>query len=65
MEHTTFEAEAIRITLGMHMLRYEKDIKTTTIGLDNQAVVTSMDIQKPKSGQHIDEFLWQTEHKWR
>jgi len=50
----------------MHMLRYEKNVRTATISLYNQAVIASMDIQKLKLGQYsIEEFLWQTEHKWR
>jgi ribonuclease HI len=65
-EHTTFEAEAVGITLGMHMLRYEKNVKAATISLDNQAVIMVTGTWKAKSGHYIiDEFLWQSKKKWR
>jgi hypothetical protein len=58
MEHMTFEAEAVGITLGMHMLSYEKNIKAATISLDNQAIIVATDTCKSKLGHHIiDQFL--------
>jgi ribonuclease HI len=65
-QHTTYDAEAIGITLAAYLLGQEKNIQRATISLDNQVVITSLDICKPKSGQNIiDEFLQQIEKKWK
>jgi ribonuclease HI len=65
-EHTTFDTEAIGITLAAHLLGQEKNVWRATISLDNQVVITSLDTGKPKSGQNvIGEFLQQIERKWK
>jgi hypothetical protein len=38
-EHTMFEVQVVGIMLAMHILKFEKHIKTTTISLNNQAVI--------------------------
>jgi ribonuclease HI len=65
-EHTTFEAEAVGVTLSLHMLGHEKDVQAAHISLDNQVVIQSMSSPKPKSCQYIiKEILRQTERIWR
>jgi hypothetical protein len=54
-EHTTFEAEAVGVLLGLHMLSYEKDILTAHISIDNQAIIQALSARKPKAGKHIIE----------
>jgi len=52
--------------LGMHMLRYKKNIWKAMIRLDNQSIITVLDIRKPKIAQYIiDKFLQQAERKWK
>jgi ribonuclease HI len=56
---------SVGIPLAMHLLGNERNVRTATISLDNQAVITSVDTHKPKSGQYIiDQFLQQAEKKW-
>jgi hypothetical protein len=59
------EAEAVGITLVMHMLRNEKNMWTAMISLDNQVVIISLDICKPKSNQNIIDYLLQQVEKWK
>jgi ribonuclease HI len=53
-EHTVYEAEIVGVILGLHLLKsYSKRIKEATIGIDNQAVIQSLQNQKPKSGHYL------------
>ena len=62
-EHTTFEAEAVGLVLGAHLLSAEPHRSTVTIGMDSQAALLALDIHKPGPGQQlIDEFLRTTRH---
>ena len=62
-EHTTFEAEAVRLILGTHLLSAEPHISTVTVGTDSQAALLALNICKPGPGQQlIDKFLHATRH---
>ena len=53
-EHMVYEAEAVAVTLALHMLvGMKKKLKKVTIGTDNQAVLMGMSNQKPKPGHHL------------
>ena len=57
-EHTTFEAEALGVILGLHLLGSERQVTSITISTDSQAVLGALDTCKPKPGQqYIDEIL--------
>jgi hypothetical protein len=45
--------EAIRVTLVITLLKMESEILTVTIYIDNQSIITSTDINKPRPGQYI------------
>ena len=48
-EHTTFEAEAAGLSLALHLLSLERNACSTTILLDNQAVIQSLEHHKTRS----------------
>jgi ribonuclease HI len=52
-EHTTYKAEAIGVTLALERLTKEKGIKSTTIYLENQAVIQSIGHIKSRPAQQI------------
>ena len=52
-EHTTYEAEAIGVLLGLKLLQRMKDVKKATIFLDNQGVIQAIARHQPKSAQYI------------
>jgi ribonuclease HI len=53
-EHTVYEAEAVAVTLALHMLAERKQrINKVTIGMDNQAVLLGLQNQKSRPGHHI------------
>ena len=53
-EHTVYEAEAIAVILGLHMLaELKKKVTKVTIGTDNQAVLLGMSNQKSKPGHYL------------
>jgi ribonuclease HI len=63
-EHTSYKAEAVGIVLAMHLLGHERNVWTAWISLDNQAVITALDIRKPGPGQNIiNNFLQLAEKK--
>ena len=47
-DHTTFEVEAVSLSLALHLLSFKRDIHSTTIMLDNQVVIQSLEHHKPK-----------------
>jgi ribonuclease HI len=52
--HTVYEAEAVGIILGLHLLKsHPKIIKEAIIGIDNQAVIQALRNQHPKSGHYL------------
>ena len=58
MEHTTFEAEALGVILGLYLLGSERQVTSITISTDSQAVLRALDTHKPNPGpQYIDEIL--------
>ena len=46
--HTTFEAEAVGVLLALHLLQCAPNVQRATIHLDNQAVIESLHICKPR-----------------
>jgi ribonuclease HI len=52
-EHTTYEAEAVGVTLALELIAHERGIATATILLDNQAVIQSLSHVRAKPAQHI------------
>ena len=59
-EHTTFEAEVVGLSLALHLLSLKRDACSTTILLDNQAVIQSLEHCKPRSVQYLlDELVHQ------
>jgi ribonuclease HI len=54
-DHTTYEAEAVGVTLALELLSKEKAARLATILLDNQAVIQSVGHIKARSAQHIME----------
>ena len=52
-EHTTYEAEANRVLLGLKLLQCMKDVKKATIFLDNQGVIQAIAHHQLKSAQYI------------
>ena len=56
-DHTTFKAEAVGLSLVLHLLSGEPDIRTATIQLDNQAIIKSLQYHKPKSAQYLVDNL--------
>lgn len=52
--HTVYEAEAVAVTLGLHLLAgMKKKLKGVTIGMDNQAVLMGMANQNSKAGYYL------------
>jgi hypothetical protein len=50
----------------MHLLGHERNVRTAWISLDNQAVITVLDICKPGPGENIiNNFLQLVEKKWK
>jgi len=61
-KHTTYEAEAIGVLLGIYMLRFEKEIGEVRLVLDNQAVIVALDSSKSGPAQYLtDKILCQTQ----
>jgi ribonuclease HI len=56
-DHTTFEAEAIGLSLALHMIRLDRHASSAAIRLDNQAVIQSLQYRKPRPSQYIINFL--------
>ena len=52
-EHTTYEAEAVGVLLGLKLLQHMKDLKKATIFLDNQGVIQAITHCQLKSAQYI------------
>jgi len=53
-DHTVYEAEAIAVTLGLHLLMETREtMEEVTIGTDNQAVLLGMANQKSKASHHL------------
>ena len=53
-DHTVYEAEAVALTLGLHLLKGTREtIEEVTIGMDNQAVLMGMANQKSKAGHYL------------
>ena len=53
-EHTVYEAEAVAVILGLHLLASSKrKMSRTTIGTDNQAVLLGMRNQKSRPAHHL------------
>ena len=56
----TFKAEAVGLLLALHLLSLERNACSTTILLDNQAVIQSLEHHKTKSAQYLlDELAHQ------
>ena len=52
-DYTTFEVEAVGLSLVLYLLSHETDVQTATIRLDNQAVIQSLQYHKLKPSQHL------------
>ena len=53
-QHTVYEAEAVAVTLGLHLLiGMKKTMEEVTIGMDNQAVLMGTMNQKSKAGHYL------------
>lgn len=53
-KHTVYEAEAVAVILGLHLLSHSKRLLTrATIGTDNQAVLLGMRNQKSRPAHHL------------
>jgi ribonuclease HI len=52
-EHTTYEAEAVAVTLGLHLLQTTDLPKKTSLALDNQGVIQATASQKARKTQYI------------
>jgi ribonuclease HI len=52
-KHTTYEAEAVGVLLGLELLGRERDARKATIFLDNQGVIQAVGNTHARSGQHI------------
>ena len=53
-KHTVYEAEAVTVILGLHLLSHSKRLLTrATIGTDNQAVLLGMRNQKSRPAHHL------------
>ena len=65
VQHTTYKAEAVGLLLALHLLQRTQDVHKATIHIDNQAVINSLSIRKPKSVQYlIDEIFQQIDNLW-
>jgi ribonuclease HI len=51
--HTTYEAEAVGVTLALELLSKERRAGSATILLDNQAVIQSIGRIKARPAQHV------------
>jgi ribonuclease HI len=59
--HTVHEAELIGILLGLHLIKTSKKGRTSySIGVDNQAALSTLDGVKPASGQYITDTILDT-----
>ena len=56
-DHTTYEAEAIRLSLALHMIQMEGHARSASIRLNNQAVIQSLQYHKPRPSQYIINYL--------
>ena len=53
-EHTVYEAEVTAVLLALHLLKQiERNLRTVTIGVDNQAVLQGLKNQKSKPGHYL------------
>ena len=52
-DHTMYEAEAIGVILALDHLSWDRGITTTTICLDNQAILQEVGCTKSWLGQHL------------
>ena len=52
-DHTTYEAEAIGLSLALHMIWMEGHARSASIQLDNQAVIQLLQYRKPRPSQYI------------
>ena len=53
-EHMVYKAEAIAVTLALHMLTtLKRKLKKVTIGTDNQAVLMGLWNQRSKPGHYL------------
>jgi ribonuclease HI len=60
-QHTVHEAELISILLGMHLIKMEKKGRTGySIGVDNQAALSSLNVVKISPGQYITDTILET-----
>ena len=53
MQHTVYEAELVSILLAALLLRQEGCSQDMEIGIDNQAVIDALNINKPIHGHYI------------
>ena len=59
-EHTTFKAEVASLSLALHLLSLKRNACSTTILLDNQAVIQSLEHRETRSAQYLlDELTHQ------
>ena len=64
--HTMFEAETVGVLLALHLLRCTPNVRRGTIHLDNQAVIESLHIHKPRPVQYLtDEIIHQVDSIWQ
>ena len=53
-EHTVYEAEILAVILALHILtKIQRNLRTVTIGVDNQAVLLGLKNQKSKPGHYL------------
>ena len=66
MVHTMFEAEAVGVLLALHPLWCTTNVQRATIHLDNQVVIESLHIHKPRPVQYLtDEIIHQVDNIWQ
>jgi ribonuclease HI len=58
-EHTVYEAEAMGVTLGLHLLRKEVAPKQSSISIDNQAVINATDIKQARPSHYLIDKIHQ------
>jgi ribonuclease HI len=59
--HTVHKVELIRILLGLHLIKMSKKGRTSySIGVDNQAALSTLNGVKPTSGQYITDTILDT-----
>ena len=61
-----FEAEAVGVLLALHPLWCTPNVQRETIHLNNQAVIESLHIHKPRPVQYLtDEIIHQVDNIWQ